>query len=287
MSAGQRYGGSQECGPLGRRSVHLSVDEVGGGRLRGTAVLSTTGEEGPTDSALLRFEGEIVDNREFTFKTGKWGASFEDDMESWAAFVGFDNLTEGFGKGIFPDRDLHQIDLSEMDCIFMRWKEVSVGSPAMGEGHFALGYDIGGFYYVCMDRASGGISALYFDPQRRAERSLMLNPVMPVPFQLAMGAGMSSDNAANNAANNAQASSASRTGRGAQGRRGTARGRGAARGQGARVIRGVPGDGPAPVVRGEQGVQVPTGVQVAGNAVGAPIARAVQGAQEAQVGNSS
>uniref|UniRef100_A0A0E0BX06 Uncharacterized protein n=1 Tax=Oryza meridionalis TaxID=40149 RepID=A0A0E0BX06_9ORYZ len=108
------------------------------------------------------WEGEIVDAKKYTFFTGKWEASQEDDIRHWSKFPSFTPLlgqieTDG-GKSV---------DLSNYAYIFMvlhhmtfhRWKEqyfVNVGVNC--------GLTIAGFYYVCFSCSDGSISGYYYDP---------------------------------------------------------------------------------------------------------------------------
>lgn len=107
------------------------------------------------ESKVMTFwEGEIVDNVNHTFYTSKWGANPESDVKHWAKFSYFSKLREDV------DRDGgRDIDLSDIPCIFMRWKEkffVNVGPDC--------GLTIAGFYYICLTRATGEVHGYYFDP---------------------------------------------------------------------------------------------------------------------------
>uniref|UniRef100_A0A453DX47 Glucose-induced degradation protein 4 homolog n=1 Tax=Aegilops tauschii subsp. strangulata TaxID=200361 RepID=A0A453DX47_AEGTS len=78
------------------------------------------------DTPVVTFwEGEIVDAKNYTFFTGKWEASAEDDVRHWSKFPSFTPLLSQIeadgGKSV---------DLSNYPYIFMRWKEqyfVNVG----------------------------------------------------------------------------------------------------------------------------------------------------------------
>ncbi|OEL19185.1 hypothetical protein BAE44_0019797, partial [Dichanthelium oligosanthes] len=106
------------------------------------------------DKVVTFWEGEIVDAKNYTFFTGKWEASPEDDIRHWSKFPSFTPLlsqveTDG-GKSL---------DLSNYPHIFMRWKEqyfVNVGVDC--------GLTIAGFYYVCFSCSDGSISGFYYDP---------------------------------------------------------------------------------------------------------------------------
>ncbi|XP_047059962.1 glucose-induced degradation protein 4 homolog [Lolium rigidum] len=117
------------------------------------------------DTPVVTFwEGEIVDAKNYTFFTGKWEASAEDDVRHWSKFESFTPLlsqieTDG-GKSM---------DLSNYPHIFMRWKEqyfVNVGVDC--------GLTIAGFYYVCFSCKDGSISGFYYDPNSSPFQKLEL-----------------------------------------------------------------------------------------------------------------
>ncbi|KAL0347334.1 UNVERIFIED_CONTAM: Transcription factor CYCLOIDEA [Sesamum calycinum] len=110
------------------------------------------------DTPVVTFwEGEIVDTKNYTFFTGKWGATAEDDIKHWTKFPSFSPLLSQVevdgGKSL---------DLSIYPYIFMRWKEqyfVNVGTDC--------GLTIAGFYYVCFSCSDGSINGFYYDPNSR------------------------------------------------------------------------------------------------------------------------
>ncbi|XP_026663722.2 glucose-induced degradation protein 4 homolog isoform X4 [Phoenix dactylifera] len=110
------------------------------------------------DTPVVTFwEGEIVDNKNYTFFTGKWEATPEDDIRHWSKFPSFAPLLSQVeadgGKSL---------DLSNYPYIFMRWKEqyfVNVGIDC--------GLTIAGFYYVCFSCSDGSINGFYYDPNSR------------------------------------------------------------------------------------------------------------------------
>ncbi|CAL4951443.1 unnamed protein product [Urochloa decumbens] len=117
------------------------------------------------DTPVVTFwEGEVVDAKNYTFFTGKWEASPEDDIRHWSKFPSFTPLlsqieTDG-GKSL---------DLSNYPHIFMRWKEqyfVNVGVDC--------GLTIAGFYYVCFSCSDGSISGFYYDPNSSPFQKLEL-----------------------------------------------------------------------------------------------------------------
>lgn len=117
------------------------------------------------DTPVVTFwEGEIVDAKNYTFFTGKWEASAEDDVRHWSKFPSFTPLLSQIeadgGKSV---------DLSNYPYIFMRWKEqyfVNVGVDC--------GLTIAGFYYVCFSCSDGSISGFYYDPNSSPFQKLEL-----------------------------------------------------------------------------------------------------------------
>ncbi|KAL4321898.1 hypothetical protein AHAS_Ahas14G0156500 [Arachis hypogaea] len=91
------------------------------------------------DTPVVTFwEGEIVDTKNYTFFTGKWEATPEDDIRHWTKFQSFSPL-----MGQVEVDGGKSLDLSNYPYIFMRWKEqyfVNVGTDC-GDG------SISGFYY--------------------------------------------------------------------------------------------------------------------------------------------
>ncbi|XP_020103659.1 glucose-induced degradation protein 4 homolog [Ananas comosus] len=117
------------------------------------------------DTPVVTFwEGEIVDAKNYTFFTGKWEATPEDDIKHWSKFQSFTPLLSQIeadgGKSL---------DLSNYPYIFMRWKEqyfVNVGIDC--------GLTIAGFYYVCFSCSDGSISGFYYDPNSSPFQKLEL-----------------------------------------------------------------------------------------------------------------
>ncbi|KAI3988475.1 hypothetical protein MKX01_026289 [Papaver californicum] len=106
------------------------------------------------------WEGEIVDTKNYTFFTGKWEATPEDDIRHWSKFPSFNPLLADWGKSL---------DLSNYPYIFMRWKEqyfVNVGIDC--------GLTIAGFYYVCFSCSDGSINGFYYDPKNSPFQKLEL-----------------------------------------------------------------------------------------------------------------
>ncbi|KAL2533774.1 Vacuolar import/degradation protein Vid24 [Abeliophyllum distichum] len=117
------------------------------------------------DTPVVTFwEGEIVDTKNYTFFTGKWGATTEDDIKHWTKFPSFSPLV-----GKVEEDGGKFLDLSNYPFIFMRWKEqyfVNVGTDC--------GLTIAGFYYVCFSCSDGSINGFYYDPNSSPFQKLEL-----------------------------------------------------------------------------------------------------------------
>jgi hypothetical protein len=118
-----------------------------------------------TAPVVTYFEGEIVDNKNHSFYTSHtdWSALSDTDIRHWSKFSAFKELKKDVDTwgGRAPE-------LAACSKIFMRWKE----------HYFVTGGEcrltIAGFYYCCLDRATGSIEAIYFDPASSPDQRLQL-----------------------------------------------------------------------------------------------------------------
>lgn len=155
LQPGTRFTGTQKV-PTNREDAWIvSVMIQGYDAERGYVCGSIEAQNLPTsDETVVTFwEGEIVDNRNYTFFTGRWDATRAKDIEHWSKFQPFRQFKEAVVRGSGK-----LLDLSTSRYVFMRWKEqffVNV-SPDCG-------LTIAGFYYVCFDRCHGTIEGYYHD----------------------------------------------------------------------------------------------------------------------------
>ncbi|MCD7464052.1 hypothetical protein HAX54_051971 [Datura stramonium] len=167
LSVGQAFSGtqnvsSQQKDEAWRVNVRIQGCDLDHGYLCGTMEALNVPM---ADTPVVTFwEGEIVDTKNYTFFTGKWGATSEDDIKHWTKFPSFSPLLSQVevdaGKSL---------DLSNYPYIFMRWKEqyfVNVGTDC--------GLTIAGFYYVCFSCSDGSISGFYYDPNSSPFQKLEL-----------------------------------------------------------------------------------------------------------------
>mmetsp|Transcript_6838 Transcript_6838/g.15776 ORF Transcript_6838/g.15776 Transcript_6838/m.15776 type:complete len:209 (-) Transcript_6838:146-772(-) len=118
-----------------------------------------------TEAPVTTFwEGEIIDNINSTFITKRWEATRKSDLEYWGTFPQFAPLREAVER----DGGVN-LDLSQLPCVFMRWKELFFLDAGMD-----CGLTISGFYYVCFNRGNGEISGEYYDPKSQPHQKLNL-----------------------------------------------------------------------------------------------------------------
>lgn len=172
LTVGQVFSGSQTVdNPTSRDPNEWRVNVViqGLDLEKGTICGSMEALDVPkaVSPVVTFWSGEIVDNCNYFFRTRRWKAESKQDVEHWKQFTAFSPLLSRVNQ----DRG-NDIDLSQMQHIFMRWKEIFFVSP--GED---CGLTIAGFYYVCMDRQSGTILGYYYDPDSTPFQRLQLNAV--------------------------------------------------------------------------------------------------------------
>lgn len=148
-------------------------------------------------SITTYLEGEILDFKNFTFKTENFKSSLDNDATYWRKLEPFKDFTdEELVDRLTSKGYLEHLSQS---YILMRWKErcfvrdspaksqlSSSGSTGV-EARDALdfyeavempdgftGLTISGFYYVCMRRSDGAVEGLYCDPQSSPYQRLTL-----------------------------------------------------------------------------------------------------------------
>lgn len=118
----------------------------------------------PQSPVVTFWEGEIVDNENFTFFTNKWHATHRTDMEYWQKFRPFSSLRHQVVK-----RKGHCSQLRDYPFIFMRWKEKFFVSKQEDNQ-----LTIQGFYYICLSRQNGQVWGYYYDPESQPYQELEL-----------------------------------------------------------------------------------------------------------------
>jgi hypothetical protein len=164
---------------------------------------STKKEERKSITTYL--EGEILDFKNFTFKTESFKSSLENDATYWRKLEPFKDYTDEELIGRLTSKGY--LEHLSHSYILMRWKErcfvrdspsksqpsssnsdrVHVYEPSGTEAREAndfyeavempdgfTGLTISGFYYVCMRRCDGAVEGLYCDPQSSPYQRLTL-----------------------------------------------------------------------------------------------------------------
>jgi hypothetical protein len=174
LTPGQAFAGSQRVthwtpgkGEAWNVRVVIQSYDTAAGKLCGVMTARDVPEA--VAPVVTFFQGEIVDNVNASFYTSHadWAALAETDLRHWSRFPAFRGLrrdVERYG-GRAPG-------LADCGCVFMRWKEQFF--IAGGECRLT----IAGFYYVCIDRATGAVEALYFDPASSPDQRLQLTPCL-------------------------------------------------------------------------------------------------------------
>ncbi|KAJ2721544.1 hypothetical protein GGI07_003897 [Coemansia sp. Benny D115] len=121
-------------------------------------------------TVVTHWEGEVVDFKNFTPQTAKWRARCREDADHWMMFAPVKQSPHEF-LNRWPEELLGK-RMPEMlkDYIFMRWKENEFVNVQPGETRLT----IEGFYYICMNRVTGAIEGVYFDPQTQPNQRLTL-----------------------------------------------------------------------------------------------------------------
>ncbi|XP_058099345.1 uncharacterized protein LOC131243783 isoform X1 [Magnolia sinica] len=167
LSVGQAFAGTQNVSSVQkdeawRVNVRIQGCDLEHGYLCGTMEALNVPL---ADTPVVTFwEGEIVDIKNYTFFTGKWEATPEDDVRHWSKFQSFSPFL-----GQVEADGGKSLNLSNYPYIFMRWKEqyfVNVGIDC--------GLTIAGFYYVCFSCSDGSINGFYYDPNSSPFQKLEL-----------------------------------------------------------------------------------------------------------------
>eukprot|EP00249_Psilotum_nudum_P007387 c20520_g1_i2 orf=184-777(+) len=167
LNVGQAFAGTQNVSnsqkdEAWKVNVRLQGCDIQHGYLCGSMeALNVPAAETPV---VTFWEGEIVDNRNYTFFTGQWDATPETDVQHWSKFPSFEPI-----RGEVQKDGGRSLDLVNYPFIFMRWKEkffVNVGADC--------GLTIAGFYYVCFSRSDGSVNGFYYDPNSSPFQKLEL-----------------------------------------------------------------------------------------------------------------
>eukprot|EP00656_Telonema_subtile_P030137 TRINITY_DN3315_c0_g1_i5.p1 TRINITY_DN3315_c0_g1~~TRINITY_DN3315_c0_g1_i5.p1 ORF type:complete len:197 (-),score=16.98 TRINITY_DN3315_c0_g1_i5:204-794(-) len=171
LAPGTRYEGTQKV-PTNREDAWIvTVNIQGYEPERGYICGSMEAHNLPTseDHVVTFWEGQIIDNCNYSFYTGKWDASQDKDLEHWSKFVPFRAIKDSVIRG----KGLVSAEQGGSRYIFMRWKEqffVNVNPDC--------GLTIAGFYYVCFDTRHGTVEGFYHDANSSPWQQLSLKVSM-------------------------------------------------------------------------------------------------------------
>ncbi|PYI06355.1 hypothetical protein BO78DRAFT_461297 [Aspergillus sclerotiicarbonarius CBS 121057] len=116
-------------------------------------------------------EGEIIDFNTHTLETKNFKADAEIDSTYWRELQPFKDLTDEEMTRNLVSRKWVTEQLSRR-WILMRWKERCFITPTDSR----QGLTISGFYYISLNRQSGHIEGLYYDPGSSPYQQLSLKP---------------------------------------------------------------------------------------------------------------
>lgn len=111
-------------------------------------------------SVVTYFTGEVIDMANYNFLSPEHATDECMDWNHWSQYPAFCAMSRGRLPAL-GDLTVQEVDASGF--VFMRWKErafISMLRATHG------GLTIGGFYYICMERATGKILGSYCDPEK-------------------------------------------------------------------------------------------------------------------------
>ncbi|KAJ5085821.1 hypothetical protein N7532_010592 [Penicillium argentinense] len=124
------------------------------------------------DAHIVTFlEGEIIDFHKHTLETENFKADIDVDSTYWRKLPPFNKDTEPEIAKNLVSRKWHTEKMAE-GWILMRWKERCFITPTDSR----QGLTISGFYYISLQRSSGQIDGLYYDPGSSPYQQLSLKP---------------------------------------------------------------------------------------------------------------
>lgn len=118
LHSGSTWEGVQRSG-RSSFGVKVSIDQVDYTKGTCCGLLTISGLTPQLDNLTTFFEGEIVTGDGFGFKTGRYGATEDDDIKHWSRFHQFRNTKPPLVG------DKWNFNTDDKPAIFMRWKEVS------------------------------------------------------------------------------------------------------------------------------------------------------------------
>uniref|UniRef100_A0A061R7W7 Glucose-induced degradation protein 4 n=1 Tax=Tetraselmis sp. GSL018 TaxID=582737 RepID=A0A061R7W7_9CHLO len=167
---GQHFRGTQRVTPSGLHGINedwsVNVTIVSCKYESGTLSGIMEAENVPHTKFPVKtfWEGEIIDNANHVFFTGKWEAWPDTDLVHWSKFSSFEQI-----KGAVQKQSGRCDALCGYPVIYMRWKEKFFVNCS-----HECGLTIAGFYYIALDRRTGEIAGFYHDPKSTPYQRLQL-----------------------------------------------------------------------------------------------------------------
>lgn len=120
------------------------------------------------------FEAEII-GKKHSFLTSKWDADSKIDEQHWTKFPGFEGLQDTYQSEDF------EYDFENQPYIFMRWKEKFL----VPDHRITVinGASFAGFYYICLEVATGKITGFYFHQNSEWFQHLKLEHIAENAFE--------------------------------------------------------------------------------------------------------
>ncbi|KXT06501.1 hypothetical protein AC578_6070 [Pseudocercospora eumusae] len=147
--------------------VELKDVDMEESRLCGYLRIQGLTDDHPTLTTF--FEGEIIGPR-YLFRTSHptWGSSEKVDLQHWARFPAWRPLAKSATKNpLFTLKNPW-----EKEHLFMRWKEYFLVPDHRVRQISGASFE--GFYYICFDQRSGGVSGIYFHSKSEKYQQLEL-----------------------------------------------------------------------------------------------------------------
>lgn len=115
-------------------------------------------------SVVTYFTGEVIDMSHYNFMSPEHDTDECMDWNHWSQFEAFSGISRSRLSAL-GELSLQEVDSSGF--VFMRWKERAFVSKLRPRGQGAHGsLTITGFYYICLERATGKIQGSYCDPAK-------------------------------------------------------------------------------------------------------------------------
>lgn len=113
-------------------------------------------------SVVTYFTGEVIDMLHYNFLSPEHDTDECMDWNHWNQFSAFCAISRGRLSAL---GDLAMQDVDSSGFVFMRWKERAFVSKLRSRGQYGS-LTITGFYYICLERATGKILGSYCDPAK-------------------------------------------------------------------------------------------------------------------------